>query len=146
MSLPENLLVETRRIENRAAIAGKRTLPLTSRARSFVAPPLLSPAMSMSDRRRTPRYVLGTPLAGDALPMQDVMVESLVGTRLVVIAPSAPTAEEELMIHLAMSDGLTSHRATLLSSSPISVAGTVSFRLELRLDEAIPLMGKDAAP
>jgi len=101
--------------------------------------------MSMSDRRRTPRYVLGTPLAGDALPMQDVMVESLVGTRLVVIASSAPTAEEDLMIHLAMSDGLTSHRATLLSSSPVSVAGTVSFRLELRLDEVLPVAGKDAA-
>ncbi|HEV8316836.1 MAG TPA: hypothetical protein VGQ10_05480 [Vicinamibacterales bacterium] len=100
----------------------------------------------MSDRRRTPRYVLGSPLAGEVLPMQDVMVESLIGTRLVVIASSAPAVEEELMIHLAMSDGLTSHRATLLSSSPISVAGTVSFRLELRLDEAIPLMGKDAAP
>jgi hypothetical protein len=78
--------------------------------------------------------------------MQDVMVESLVGTRLVVIAPSAPAVEEEVMIHLAMSDGLTSHRATLLSSSPMSVAGTVSFRLELRLDEVFPVAGKDAAP
>jgi hypothetical protein len=78
--------------------------------------------------------------------MQDVMVESLSGTRLVVIASSAPRVEEELVIHLATSDGLTSHRATLISSSPVSVAGNVSFRLELRLDDVTPVTRKDPAP
>jgi hypothetical protein len=88
----------------------------------------------MPDRRRTPRYVLRLPLAGDALPMQDVMVESLSGTRLVVISQSAPAAHEELMIHLSMPDGLASHPAIVTSSNPISVAGTVCFRLELRVE------------
>lgn len=88
----------------------------------------------MPDRRRTPRYVLDNPLAGHALPMQDVMVESLAGSRLVVISQSAPAVHEELMIHLAMPDGLASHRATVTSSDAISVAGTVCFRLELRVD------------
>lgn len=107
--------------------------------------PIAPLATSMSDRRRTPRYVLSTPLAGDALPMQDVMVESLSGTRLVVIAPSAPTVEEEVMVHLTLSDGVASHRATLMSSRPISVAGTVCFRLELRIDDVNHVAREDAA-
>ena len=122
-----------------------RTTAPRARRGCDVAPPLLVPITSMADRRRTPRYVLSTPLAGDAMPMQDVMVESMEGTRLVVIASSAPAVDEELMIHLAMSDGLMSHRATLLSSSPVAIAGTVSFRLELRLDQAVPDAGKDWA-
>jgi hypothetical protein len=101
--------------------------------------------MSMSDRRRSPRYVLSTPLAGEALPMQDVMVESWTGTRLVVIAPSTPAMTEELMIHLATSDGLASYRATLMASSPISTAGAVSFRLELRLEDPASIAGREMA-
>lgn len=100
----------------------------------------------MSDRRRTPRYVLGTPLAGDALPMQDVVVESFSGTRLVVIAQSARAAHEELMIHLSMSDGLASHRAIVMSSNPVSVAGTVCFRLELRVDALKRVAGEQRNP
>jgi hypothetical protein len=88
----------------------------------------------MSDRRRTPRYVLGTPLAGDAMPMQDVIVELFSANRLVVRSLTSHTLDEELMIHLAMPDGLASHRAKVISSTPISVAGTLCFRLELRVD------------
>lgn len=69
-------------------------------------------------------------------------MELLSGTRLIVIASSTPGVEEELVIHLATSDGLTSHRATLISSSPISVSGNVSFRLELRLEDLTPVVRK----
>ena len=88
----------------------------------------------MSDRRRTPRYVLGNPLVGDAMPMQDVIVESLSGDRLVVISQSAPPVDEELMVHLSTRGGLETRPATVVASDPTSVAGTVCFRLELRLD------------
>ena len=71
------------------------------------------------------------------------MVESLSGTRLIVIAPSSPSVDEELVIHLAMADGLESRRATLISSHPISMSGNVSFRLELRLEDVTPVVGKD---
>ena len=88
----------------------------------------------MSDRRRTPRYVLSTPLEGELMPMQDVMVELFCANRLVVRSLSGHAPDEELMIHIAMPDGLASHRATVVSSTPISVAGTVCFRLELQVD------------
>jgi hypothetical protein len=88
----------------------------------------------MSDRRRTPRYVLGSPLVGDALPMQDVIVESLRGSRLVVISPSAPAVNEAVTVHLSTRGGLETRPATLVASHPTSMAGTVCFRLELRLD------------
>ena len=77
------------------------------------------------------------------MPMQDVMVESLSGTRLIVIAPSSPPVGEELMVHLGMSDGLATHRATVISSRPLSLSGNVSFRLELRLEDLGPAAGKD---
>ena len=54
----------------------------------------------MSDRRRTPRYVLGNPLVGDAMPMQDVIVESLSGDRLVVISQSAPPVTARTLARL----------------------------------------------
>jgi hypothetical protein len=101
--------------------------------------------LNMSDRRRAPRYVLGSPLAGDALPMQDVVVERFSANRLVVISPSTHTQDEELMIHIAMPNGLATHRANVISSKPISVAGTLCFRLELRLDAAEPLAREEPA-
>jgi hypothetical protein len=88
----------------------------------------------MTDRRRAPRYVLESPLPGDVMPMQDVFVELLSGDRLVVISPSTHTQDEELIIHVTLPDGLSTHRARVVSSKPISVAGVVSFRVELSLD------------
>lgn len=97
----------------------------------------------MSDRRRTPRYELGTPLAAAVMPMQDVMVESFSGNRLVVISISTHAVDEELMVYLAMPHGLASHRAKVVSSTPVSVAGKLSCRLELRVDAADPLSGEE---
>jgi hypothetical protein len=97
----------------------------------------------MTDRRRTPRYLLDTPLAGDAMPMQDVMVELFSKNRLVVIALSAHPVDEEVMIHMAMSDRLESHRARVISCTPVSAAGTLSYRVELRLDTAEPPSRKE---
>jgi hypothetical protein len=68
------------------------------------------------------------------MPMQDVFVEQLSGERLVVISQSAHAPAEELVIHVAMPDGLSTYRARVVSSKPISVAGVVSFRIELSLD------------
>ena len=90
----------------------------------------------MLERRRTPRYELGEALAGDAMPMQDVVVERYAADRLIVIAHSAPTLHEQLMIHMATSNGLASHRAEIIASHPITVAGALCYRLELQLGPA----------
>ncbi len=90
----------------------------------------------MTDRRRAPRYVLESHLAGDALPMQDVVVNSLSGSRLVVTSPSAYAPHEELMIHIATPHGVESHNAKLITSRPSAIAGTLGFRLELRIDNS----------
>ena len=87
------------------------------------------------DRRRTPRYVLTTPLAGNAMPMQDAMVERIAGDHLVVIAPTGRRPHEELMVHVAMPDGLDSRHAEVVSSTPVTVRGTLNFRLELLMGE-----------
>ena len=89
----------------------------------------------MSDRRRAPRYLLASPLAADAMPMQDVIVKTFSGSRLVVISSSAYAQNEDVMVHIARPNGLASHRATVVSSEPSSVAGTLCFRLELRVED-----------
>jgi hypothetical protein len=79
--------------------------------------------------------VLQSPLPGDALPMQDVVVKAFSNDTLVVISSSDYAREEELTVHIAMPSGLASHRATVISSEPSSVTGTLLFRLRLRLDD-----------
>ena len=88
----------------------------------------------MSDRRRTQRYVLGTPLTGDIMPMQDVVIERLEGARAFVLAPSPHTSDEDVMIHVATSHGLESHRTKVISSTPTSSGGSLQYRLELAID------------
>ena len=92
----------------------------------------------MRDRRRTTRYVLGEPLRGDAMPMEDVTVEKIAGERVVVISPSAHALDEQLMIHMTTADGLQSLPARVVASNPISVGGALCFRVELRVDEERP--------
>lgn len=89
----------------------------------------------MTDRRRGPRYVLTTPLPADAMPMEDATVEQLSGDRLVVVAPSPAAVDDALIVHVATADGMVSHHARVMSSNPVAVAGTVQFRIELRLDD-----------
>ena len=89
----------------------------------------------MTDRRRAPRYVMQSPLPGDALPMQDVVVKAFSDGTLVVISSSDYPREEELTVHIAMPNGLESHRATVISSEPSSVTGTLCFRIRLRIDD-----------
>jgi hypothetical protein len=90
----------------------------------------------MSERRRAPRYVLHTPLHGHAMPMQDAVVEEFSGDHLVLIAPSARRPHEHLRVHLATAEGLTAHPFEVVSSTPVSLGGTVSFRLELQATAA----------
>ena len=85
----------------------------------------------MTDRRRSPRYVLTDPLAGDAMPMQDVMVEEFTGDRLVVVSLDKYVADDDLLVYLSMPQGLTRYRAKVASSTPVSVGGTLCSRLEL---------------
>ena len=88
----------------------------------------------MSDRRRTQRYVLGTPLTGDIMPMQDVVIERLEGTRVTVLSPSPHTTDEDMMIHVSTINGLESHRTKVISSTPTSSGGSLEYRLELAID------------
>jgi hypothetical protein len=87
----------------------------------------------MTDRRRRPRYVLNKPLRGDAMPMQDVTLEQFTGGRAVVIASSPHSPDEEVVIHLRTPVGLQSQRATVLTSAPVTVAGSLCYRVELRV-------------
>jgi hypothetical protein len=88
----------------------------------------------MTDRRRTSRYVLGSPLPGNAMPMEDVTVERCSDARVVVISPSAHRIDEPLVIHMRTADGLQSHHTHVVSASPVTVAGALCFRLELHID------------
>ena len=92
----------------------------------------------MLERRRTPRYELAEALAGEAMPMQDVVVERFAGDRLVVIAHDSPARDEQLMIHMTTGEGLATHRAQVVSSHPIAVAGSLCYRLELQIGPAEP--------
>lgn len=85
----------------------------------------------MTDRRRATRYVLEQPLAGHAMPMQDVMVEDFSGDRLVVISLARHLVDDELLVYLSMPHGLERYRATVTSSTPVSVGGKLCSRLEL---------------
>jgi len=85
----------------------------------------------MTDRRRTPRYVLETPLAGHAMPMQDVMVEHFSGDRLVVVSLDKHVVDDDLLVYLTMPHGLERYRAKVVSSTPVSVGGKLCSRLEL---------------
>src|SRR5918993_1179391 len=91
----------------------------------------------MTDRRRTPRYVLDAPLRGEAMPMEDVTVENYSRVRMVVVAPSAHAPDEELVVHLTTSRGVESRRATVVSSTPISVASALGYRVELRVNDDV---------
>jgi hypothetical protein len=89
----------------------------------------------MSDRRRAQRYVLGTPLTGDIMPMHDVVIARVDGPRLTVLSPSAHTANEDLMIHVSTTTGLESHRTRVVSSTLTSSGGALQYRIELLIDE-----------
>jgi hypothetical protein len=93
-----------------------------------------APVRVMTDRRRTPRYVLATPLPGDVIPMRDVTVEQFSEGRAVVISPSAHQPDERLVIHMTTREGPRSHPATVVSSSPVSQGGALRFRIELRVE------------
>jgi hypothetical protein len=87
---------------------------------------------AMTDRRRTPRYVLGPPLRGEAMPMEDVTIESYALDRMVVVSPSLHRVEDELMVHVTTATGLTSRRGTVLSSTAVSRDGVLCYRIEMR--------------
>ena len=92
----------------------------------------------MLERRRSPRYELAEAIPGEAMPMQDVIVERYAGDRLVVIAHDNPARDEQLMIHMTTTEGLASHRAEVVASHPIAVAGSLCYRLELQIGPAEP--------
>jgi hypothetical protein len=87
----------------------------------------------MTDRRRTPRYVLETPLAGHAMPMQDVMVEDFTDDRLVVVSLDTHAVDDDLLVYLSMPHGLERYRAIVTSSTPAAMGGKLCCRLELRI-------------
>jgi hypothetical protein len=87
---------------------------------------------AMTDRRRTPRYVLRTPLRGEAMPMEDVTIVSYSLDRIVVVSPSSHRVEDELMVHVTTATGLASRRGTVLSSTAVSLDGVLCYRIELR--------------
>lgn len=90
----------------------------------------------MSDRRRTQRFVLGPPLPADAMSLQDVVVERIVGDRVTIVSLTAHEPGEETVIQVPTSAGMTRHRTTVLSSTPIAVGASVQFRVALQMHDA----------
>ena len=70
------------------------------------------------------------------MPMQDVTVEECADGRVVVMSPSAHCPGDEMTLHLTTADGLESHAARVVSSSPAAVGGTLCFRIELCISAA----------
>ena len=66
--------------------------------------------------------------------MQDVTVERFSGDRVIVVSSAAHAIGEELMIHMAHADGAASRAARVVTCRPVSVAGKLSYRLELQID------------
>ena len=94
----------------------------------------------MTDRRRSPRYKLISPLRGDALPLQDVIVEARSGVQLTVISRSAHRVDDTLVVHIATPLGKpVSHSVRVVSSTPVVISGVISFRVQLALAVARPL-------
>ena len=89
----------------------------------------------MPDRRRTQRFVLGPPLPADAMSMQDVVVERIVGDRVTIVSLTAHEPGVETMIQVSTSAGMTRHRTTVLSSTPMAVGASVQFRVELQIHD-----------
>jgi hypothetical protein len=65
--------------------------------------------------------------------MQDAVVEEFSGDRLVVRSSATRRPHDELMVHLSTADGVATYPARVIASSPVSVEGTMSFRIELRV-------------
>src|SRR4051812_5054762 len=97
----------------------------------------------MTDRRRTRRYVLERPLTGDAMPMQDVMIDSFSGDRLTVISLDTHAVNDDLLVYLAMPRGLERYVGSVTSSTPVSIGGELCCRVELRIT---PLDDPSAEP
>jgi hypothetical protein len=87
----------------------------------------------MSDRRRTQRFVLGSPIPAEAISMQDVVVERIAGDLVTIVSLTPHEPGHETLIHVPAPGGPRGHRATVLSSTPISVGASVQFRVELRV-------------
>jgi hypothetical protein len=90
----------------------------------------------MSDRRRTQRFVLGPPLAAEVMSMQDVVVERIAGDLITIVSLTPHEPGQQMLIHVPVPNGPQSHRATVMSSTPIAVGASVQFRVELRLDSS----------
>jgi hypothetical protein len=88
----------------------------------------------MTDRRRTQRFVLGPPLAADAMCMQDVVLERMDDTRITLISLTPHEPGARTVVNVSTPAGMQSHRTSVLSSTPIAVGASVQFRIELHID------------
>ena len=87
----------------------------------------------MSDRRRTQRFDVGPPLKCDVMSMQNVVVERIDDDIVTIVSLTALEPRQHVVVHVTTSNGLQSHRANVLSSTPIAVGASVQFRVELHM-------------
>jgi hypothetical protein len=88
----------------------------------------------MTDRRRTPRYNLSRSTKAEINLLQDVSIQSAVGDDVVVLASKFPESRGRLLMEVVRSDGeVASLDAEIVDSAPVVEAGTVRFRLQLRV-------------
>jgi hypothetical protein len=101
----------------------------------------------VTDRRRAPRYSLSRTTKADINLLQDVSIESAVGDDVVVLASRFPAKCDRLLMQLVSASGeVTSLDAAVLRTAPVVEAGSVRFRLELRIEGFARIFGLDPLP
>ena len=89
----------------------------------------------MTDRRRAPRYYLCRTTRAEISLLQDVSIQSAAGDDVVVLASTFPANCDRLLMQLVAADGeVATLDAEVVRTAPVLDAGSVRYRLELRVE------------
>ena len=90
----------------------------------------------MADRRRAPRYQFYRSARAEVSLAQDVVIQSVAGDHVVVLASACPVDCDRLLVQISDvgDDHVTSFDATVLASAPVVHNGVVQFHVALRVN------------
>ena len=101
----------------------------------------------MTDRRRAPRYYLCRTTTAEINLLQDVSIQSAVGDDVVVLASRFPATCDRLLVQMVTASGeVASLDAEVVSTAPVLDAGSVRFRLELKIEGFARVFGLNPSP
>jgi hypothetical protein len=101
----------------------------------------------MGDRRRSSRFVFFAPADAQARTVSDAVVESWDGDSCVATTAHAATRGERFIIrHSSPSGEITTHEASVMSSTAVAGDGPMRFRLVLSIGPASPDLEFDPVP